>query len=140
MATGLACWYLRVWIPSSRWYNPLEAGRRLMSQGRFDQAERQFGLAVAAARQLGEDDPRLGTSLGEQADALVAQERFAEAIPLFEHALEIDEKALGSDDPRVARLLEHYAASLRKAGHTSRALVVENRLRGIRARLAPGKS
>jgi tetratricopeptide (TPR) repeat protein len=140
MAASLGYWYLRAWIPANQWYGPLAAGRRLMSQGHFDQAERQFGLAVAAARQLGKDDPRLGMSLGEQADALVAQERFADAIPLFEHALEIDEKALGPDHPRVARLLEHYAASLQKAGHTSRALVVENRLRGIRSRLAPGKS
>jgi hypothetical protein len=140
MATGLGYWYLRVWIPASQWHGPLAAGRRLMSQGHFGQAERQFGLAVAAARRLGADDPRLGMSLGEQADALVAQGRLSDAIPLFEHALEIDEKALGSDHPQVAQLLEHYAASLRKAGHTSRALVVENRLRGIRARLAPRKT
>src|SRR5262245_49469223 len=106
---SLGCWYLGVRVPNNQWRRPDEEGRQSMSQGRFDEAERQFAPAVAAARLLGDDDPRLALSLFHQAEALVAQARFAEAIPLFEQALVIDEKALGPDHPDVASVREHSA-------------------------------
>ena len=88
---------------------------------------------------MGENDPREALSLFHQADALVAQHRFDDAIPLFERALAIDEKALGPDHPDVAPVLEHYAVPLRRMGRIAQAEAAEDRVRIIRDRSARGR-
>ncbi len=138
VATALGSWYLGVRIPDDQWRRPHEAGRASMSRGLFGEAEREFATAVELARMLGEDDPREALSLFNQADALVAQERFDDAIPLFQRALEIDEKALGPDHPDVAPVLEHFAVPLRCTGRVAQAEVVEERVRRIHARWGRG--
>jgi tetratricopeptide (TPR) repeat protein len=138
VAAALGSWYLRVRVPDSQWRRPDEAGRDLMSQGRFGEAERQFAAAVAAAHALGADDPRLALALSHQAEALVAQTRFADAIPLFERALAIEEKILGPDHPEIAQVLEPFAASLRETGQTAAAEAAAVRVRLIHARSARG--
>ena len=55
-----------------------------MSRGQFGEAEREFAMAVELAKAIGEDDPREALSLFNQAEALVAQARFDDAIPLFQ--------------------------------------------------------
>jgi tetratricopeptide (TPR) repeat protein len=139
MATALGAWYLRVRIPESQWRRPHEAGRESMSRGRFGEAEREFATAAELAKALGENDPREALSLFHQADALVAQNRFDDAIPLFERALAIDEKALGPDHPDVAPVLEHYAVPLRRTGRIAQAEAAEDRGRIIRGRSLRGK-
>jgi tetratricopeptide (TPR) repeat protein len=139
VATALGSWYLRVRIPEGQWRRPHEAGRASMSRGQFGEAEREFATAVVLAKALGENDPREALSLFHQADALVAQNRFDDAIPLFERALEIDEKALGPDHPDVAPVLEHYAVPLRQTGRTAQAEAAEERVRIIRARSTRGR-
>ena len=84
VATALGSWYLSVRIPESQWRRPHEAGQASMSRGQFGEAEREFATAVELAKALGENDPREALSLFHQADALVAQNRFDDAIPLFE--------------------------------------------------------
>jgi tetratricopeptide (TPR) repeat protein len=139
VATALGSWYLRVRIPERQWRRPHEVGRASMSRGQFGEAEREFATAVELANALGEDDPREALSLFHQADALVAQNRFDDAIPLFERALAIDEKALGPDHPDVAPVLEHYAVPLRRTGRTAQAEAAEDRGRSIRARSRRGR-
>jgi tetratricopeptide (TPR) repeat protein len=134
VATALGSWYLGFRIPDSRWRRPHEAGRDSMSRGQFGEAERQFATAVELARVLGEDDPRVALSLFHLADALVAQSRFDDAIPLFERALEINEKSLGHNHPDVAPVLEHYAVPLRQTGRIAQAEAAEDRVRIIHAR------
>jgi hypothetical protein len=46
----------------------------------------------------------------------------------------IDEKALGPDDPDVAWNLENYAALLRKTGRNNEAVKLEARAKAIRAK------
>jgi tetratricopeptide (TPR) repeat protein len=138
LATALGSWYLGVRIPENQWRRPLEAGRQSMSRGRFGEAEREFATAVELAKTLGQDDPREALSLSNQADALVAQARFDDAIPLFQRALEIDEKALGPDHPDVAPVLEHYAVPLRCTGRFAQAEAAEERVRRIHARSGRG--
>jgi tetratricopeptide (TPR) repeat protein len=138
-ATALGSWYLRVRMPESHWRQPHEAGRASMSRGQFGVAEREFETAVELAKALGADDPREALSLFHQADALVAQNRFDDAIPLFERALAIDEKALGPDHPDVAPVLEHYAVPLRRTGRIAQAEAAEDRGRIIRKRSGRGK-
>jgi serine/threonine-protein kinase len=134
--TTWGSWYLRVRLPADQWRRPYEAGRQLMDQGRFGEAERQFAAAVAAAGQLGEHDLRLARSLSDQAQALAAQERFADALPLLAHAIAIHDKALGPRHAHVAPVLEQYAASLRETGQTALAEAALARVRAIRARAA----
>ena len=138
VATALGSWYLRVRIPDNQWRRSHEAGRESMSREQFGEAERQFATAVAAARDLDADDSRLALSLTHQAEALVARARFADAVPLFERALEIDEKVLGPDHPDVAWVLERYAVPLRETGRIAQADAVLGRIRILHARSARG--
>jgi tetratricopeptide (TPR) repeat protein len=130
----LGTWYLRVRIPGEQWRRPYEAGRESMARGHFDEAERQFAIAVEAARWLGPDDPRLALSLVQQAEALVAGRRFVQSLPLLERALEIDAKVLGPDHPDLAPVWDHYAVPLRQVGRIAQAEVAEDRARVIRIR------
>jgi hypothetical protein len=50
---------------------------------------------------------------------------------VFARALEMLERTYGADSPRLASLLEGYAAMLRRAGRTAEATVVEARLAGL---------
>ena len=69
-------------------------------------------VAVEAARVFGDDDPRRARSLFHLAQTLVARSRNAEAIPLLEQAVAINEKALGPEHPDVTRTREYRAAVL----------------------------
>jgi len=113
MATGAGTWYLHVQVPDNQWRRPNEAGWRSMNQRRFGEAERQFAMAVEAARAFGSRDPRLARSLFDQAQALVAQARHDEAIPLLEQALAIHENAHGPLHPETVTVLEYYSALIR---------------------------
>jgi len=63
-----------------------------------------------------------------------SQGKYAEAEPLYKHALAIDEKALGPDRLVVATFLQNYAASLRKSKRGTEADQMEDRARTIRAK------
>jgi tetratricopeptide (TPR) repeat protein len=127
VATGLGSWYLRVQIPGNQWRRQDEAGLTSMDQQRFVEAERQFATAVETARSFGDRDPRLAQSLFHLAQALAAQAKYTEAIPLLEQSAAIKQTILGPDHNDVALVLEHYAAALRKSGRVDEALAVETR-------------
>ncbi len=63
-----------------------------------------------------------------------AQGRYAEAEPLFQRALAINEKALGPEHPDVAQSLENYAALLRQTARADEAERMEARAKAIRAK------
>jgi len=129
VATGFGSWYLRVLIPADQWRQQDEAGQTSMDQERFVEAERYFAVAVAAARPFGDRDFRLARSLFHLAQALAAQAKYAEAIPLFEQSVAINETILGPDHRDVALVLKHHGAALRKSGRVDEAIVVETRAR-----------
>ena len=60
------------------------------------------------------------------------QGKYAEAEPLFERALAIKEKALGTEHPDVAAVLENYASLLCKMGKDAEAEELEARASTIR--------
>ena len=109
MATGAGTWYLQVRIPDNQWRRPSDAGLRSMDQGNFDEADRQFAMAVEAARHFGRRDLRLARSLFDRAQALVAQDKRAEAIPVLEQSLAIHEKAHGLDHHETVSVLQYYS-------------------------------
>ena len=65
-----------------------------------------------------------------------AQDKHAEAEPLYKRALAIREKALGPEHPDVAQSLESYAALLRNTQRTTEATMMELRAKAIRAKHA----
>ncbi len=62
------------------------------------------------------------------------QGRYAEAEPLYQRSLAINEKALGPEHPDVARTLENYAALLRLTARADEAERMEARAKAIRAK------
>ncbi len=72
-------------------------------------------------------------SLNNLADLYRAQDRYAEAEPLYTRSLAIREKALGPEHPHVAMSLENYAALLQKTKRNAEAARMEVRAKAIRA-------
>jgi hypothetical protein len=108
-ATASGSWYLHVWAPDRLWRRTDLAGTKFMDQGRFAEAERQFAAAIHEARFFGDRDPRLAKSLLHQAQALVAQNKHPDAIPLLEQAIMIYQRAHGLDHPETAAVLNYFA-------------------------------
>ncbi len=85
---------------------------------------------------LGPEHPDVANSLNNLAVLYHAQERNAEAEPLFQRSLAILEKALGPEHPDVARVLENYTALLHKLNRNAEADKMEARAQAIRAKHA----
>ena len=73
---------------------------------------------------------RLGTSLNNLAGLYRAQGKHAEAEPLYQRALAINEKALGPDHPDTAATLGNYAILLRALSRGEEAARLEARAQG----------
>jgi hypothetical protein len=65
-----------------------------------------------------------------------AEGRYAQAEPLQKRALAIAERALGSEHPDLAMVLENCAALLRKMSRQAEAEPLEARAKAIRAKQA----
>ena len=76
----------------------------------------------------------MATDLNNLAALYQAQGNYAEAEPLYQRALAIDEKALGPEHPDVATSLENYASLLRETGRAGDAAEMETRAQAIRAK------
>ena len=76
----------------------------------------------------------MATSLNNLAELYRAQGHCADAEPLYRRALAIREKALGSEHPAIAQILENYAALLRDAGRSAEDAAIEVRGKTIRDR------
>jgi hypothetical protein len=135
IATGAGTWYLHSRVPDNQWRLADETGRRAMDQERFGEAERHFTMAVESARAFGDLDRRLGLSLLHLSQALVAQSKNTEALPLLERSIVIHENAVGIRHPEVLRILEDQATLLRKLDRTTEAEVIARRAAIIRSSL-----
>ena len=107
-ATGLGTWYLSVRAPDKQWRLAEQAGKMSTDYERFAEAERQFTMAIEAARVFGDQDSRRALSLFHLANVVCIQGRHTEAISLGQQALAINEKTLGSEHPDVASCLVHF--------------------------------
>ena len=88
------------------------------------------------AKVLGPDHADVATGLNNLANLYSAQGRYAQAEPLYQRSLAIDEQALGPEHPGVATSLENYAALLRETGRGEEAEEMEARAKAIRAKHA----
>lgn len=104
------------------------------AQGKYEEAERLFQQALAIWEAAWEKNP-------EASHGFTAMNgmsfNHAMLFMLYERWLPIAEKALGSEHPDVAQILENYAALLRKMRHEDEAEEMELRAKAIRAQHAP---
>ena len=69
------------------------------------------------------------------AELYLGQGKYAEAEPLYQRALKIDEKALGPEHPNVATIASGLAVTLRKLGRDAEAKAYEDKAAAIRAKI-----
>ncbi len=113
--TQASCQFLGE-LGSSTWESYNKAGEDAYQQGNYAEAEKQLLAARAEAERFAPDDPRLGTSLNNLAELYRNQGKYAEAEPLYQRSLAIDEKALGPNHPGVATDLNNLAELYRTQG------------------------
>jgi tetratricopeptide (TPR) repeat protein len=108
-------------------------------RGDLDAGLRWGTTALALAKGLPAEPTPEASALTSIGVLLHARSELPEALDHFERALAIDERALGSDHPQVARLLRHLGHVLRDQGklaealdHQRRALAVLERALGPR--------
>jgi tetratricopeptide (TPR) repeat protein len=89
----------------SNWAAHMHSAKQARQTGNHDAAEKHFQAAVEEAERMGPDELRLASSLNSLALLYQAQERYAEAEPLFERSLELLEKKLGPEHQDVATCL-----------------------------------
>jgi tetratricopeptide (TPR) repeat protein len=86
------------------------------------------------AQQFGPERMEVARSLNVLADRYAAQGKAAEAKPLYERALAIEEKAMGPEGLDLAITLDSYAAALRQMNRDAEAEPMEARAKAIRER------
>ena len=86
-------------------------------QGKFEEASRQFRIAIEQLEQVFEpDDPRLGMPRNQLATALMGQGKFDEAEKECRAALKLREETLGAGHPVVASSRNNLANILATQG------------------------
>jgi tetratricopeptide (TPR) repeat protein len=82
-------------------------GQAHLNLGEYDHAVEQLSRALTLSRQhLGDDDPGTLEAATVLADALIRQDRFAEAEPLLLDAASRAGRVFGDDSPRVGEIHE----------------------------------
>ena len=105
----------------AEWKAEHDAGWNAYKEGRLDEAKTRLRAAEKEARALGENDPRLATTLDHLAWVLSSEGKIAEAEPLAKSALAIREKAFGPEHPEVVLSLNTLASIYDLAGRPSEA-------------------
>jgi tetratricopeptide (TPR) repeat protein len=95
---------------------------KALEQRNYTEAARQFQTALAIVETIQPGDPRLANSLMRLAAVYHAQGRYAEAEPLYQRAVMIQEQMFGPDDPQIVELLEAYA-NLQRRMHPFQSLL-----------------
>jgi len=86
---------------------------------------------------LGDEHPDVGWTLRDMGLLVYQRGNPEEALPLFEHAVAIHEKALGKHHPDLADILPDYSAVLRELGRTAEADSLDLRVEMIREEMVP---
>lgn len=95
--------------PEARWETATVTGVQAFEQGHYPAAARQFQAALTIAEAWKPDDPRLATSLMNMAIVYHAQGQYAQAAPLYQRALTLQEQLFGTDHPHLVTVLKAYA-------------------------------
>ena len=117
--------------PDALWQQIYDAGREAYERADYSRSQKMFAAAVKEAERFPDPDLRLARSLNNLAAAYAAQEKYAEAEPLYRRALAILEKVRGPDHPDVATALSNYAALLQATNRGAEAAKLEARATAI---------
>jgi tetratricopeptide (TPR) repeat protein len=87
-----------------------DLGNLYNDAGRFTDAEKAFGRALAVGRATrGEDHPNVAATRGNLATVFESESRFTEAEELYKQTLAAYEKQFGSNHPLAAIALNNLA-------------------------------
>lgn len=122
-----------------QFYQELGAGSQALQHGDFDAAEKCYIAALKLAEKFERKEDQTGWfdvpgALIGLANALTGRGHFDEAEPLYLRALTIRQDAYGRDNPAVAEVLEHHAASCHTAGRTADRDQLQSQAKAIRAK------
>jgi len=123
--------------PAARWEKDSAKASEAFQQGRYAEAETLWKSALKDAESFPPEDPRLVVSLKNLAQLYDDQKKSAEAEPLYQRLLAIEEKRLGPDHPDLATTLYHLAKLYQAHGKSAeaeplyqRALEIKDRVLG----------
>ena len=111
-AVGALCLVLlwtQILAEETKWKESMTAATQALQQRRYTQAEQLLLAALREAKDFGEQDSRLATTLNRLAELYRLQRKYEQAEPLYQRALKIREKALGPEHPDVATTLNNLA-------------------------------
>src|SRR6266545_618202 len=114
------------------WEDAMAAGQQATAQGRYGDAERIFSAAVVKAEQFGSEDRRVARALSGLAQAYAAQNKHAEAEPIYLRALKIYQTVHGETHPEVALTLKNLAQLYASQGQFTKAEPLMRRIVAIR--------
>lgn len=109
----------------------LKAGEYKDAEPAFEKAKSLYEK-VPGGIESDEDRRFILRALQGQADSWTGLKKYAQAEPLYQHVLELDEKAFGKKDPALADACEAYAKMLRAAKRGAEAKKIDARAREIR--------
>lgn len=118
--------------PAARWEKASAKASEALQQGRYTEAETLWEAALKDAENFPPEDPRLVVSLKNLAQLYDDQKKAAEAEPLYQRLLAIEEKILGPDHPDVATTLYGLAKLYQAQGKYAEAEPLYQRALAIR--------
>jgi tetratricopeptide (TPR) repeat protein len=121
--------------PAARWEQDSAKASEAFQQGRYAEAETLWKSALKDAESFLPEDPRLVVSLKNLAQLYDDQKKSAEAEPLYQRLLAIEEKRLGPDHPDLATTLYHLAKLYQAHGKSAEAEPLYQRALAIRDRV-----
>lgn len=117
-------------LAQGTWESHTRTGEYAFAVGDVARAEQEFRAALEIAQKLPPPDPRLETSLGNLARLYEHEDRFAQALPMYQLQVAAAEVRAGVDD---AELLAPLLGLARVAMRTGDIPTAENALRRYRA-------
>lgn len=90
---------------SPEWQTLMATGTKLKYGGQYEQAEKYF----LEAKKLAKGDVQIAETLNQLAGTYRYQQRYAEAVPLYNDALACIERKFGKASPKYATVLDNLA-------------------------------
>ena len=137
---GLFLLPLAVFADHNEWHTHIVNGAKAYDQGKYDEANKEFHLALKEADSFGDKDPRRAISLNQLGLVALEQEKYKEAQDYFDNALAIREKALGKEHPDTAQTLDNLAAVYDAQGNSKDAEAAARRSLQIKEKVLGGNS
>ena len=103
------------------WGRRLKSATQAQREGRTNDAQSDFEVALQIAAEMAEDDPRRLRTLVLAADFHVSVGQSDAAQRCYDQLLQLTERSNGADDPAVARVLSQMAAAQEVQGKLGRA-------------------